>query len=226
VLSFSRGNQEQASQQEILNAGKATCIAAQGLVFASKGSRGKDPAYLKSLAKAAEGVSDSLGQLVRASQHALDELAKGTKDVEAAKGKVSESIAKFPKATEPNKDATPKRVVENAKNIIAASAGLSSAIATNNQDEMSRAANALTELTSTMLKDTVAIHEQLPQKPAVHEKMNNAVMATAKQVEELLACGAKLAVADEAAKQPLKVQMDKISAALAMTLHNIGDNIH
>lgn len=214
-----------ATQQELLSAGKASALSTQALVFASKSARGNNPAGLKSLAKAAEGVSDSLGQLMRMSQRAIDDLARGTKDVQAAKIKVNEVITKYPAKAEPVKDATAKRVVDTAKSIVANSVGLTSAIVSNNQEEMSRIAQVLIDQTSSMLADTAGINLQLPQKPAVQTTMNHAVVATAKHVEELLAAGAALAVADDSAKPTHKAQLEKASAALAMTLNNIGDNI-
>ncbi|KAH3758112.1 actin binding protein [Pelomyxa schiedti] len=212
-----------STQQEILSAGKAAAISTQALIFASKSARGSNANGLRSLSKAAEGVSDSLGQLLRASQRALDDLSKGSKDLITAKAKISALREQFPSEIEPNKDSSPKSVVDTAKSLVALSASLTSALFSNNQDEMSRVAQSLVDQTSRLLKDTLGIHLQLPEKTTIHDKMNNSIGETVRCIESLLEVASAMATAEEPEKRAFKKKMEKASAAVAMTLQNIGD---
>eukprot|EP01106_Pelomyxa_sp_JSP_P012171 TRINITY_DN330_c0_g1_i3.p1 TRINITY_DN330_c0_g1~~TRINITY_DN330_c0_g1_i3.p1 ORF type:complete len:369 (+),score=131.66 TRINITY_DN330_c0_g1_i3:175-1281(+) len=115
-------------------------------------------------------------------------------------------------------------VVDGAKALVAASASLAYAMSTNNQDEIGKAAKAVETLTAALLSDTVGVHK-LTTKPGVHDKLNKAVIATAKSAEVLLGTAAAFVAADDSKRAFTKAAFDKAMNDLAMTLHNIGDGI-
>jgi len=215
---------DMSAQQELVSAGKAACIACQALAITSRDAqRLKNDQSQDSLASCNQNVSDSLTQLVRIAQTTLTDLARGSRNLETARANVSNLAARYA-TLDGNAEAQPKNIVEDARNIIAACSTLGSGIASNDQDEIGRAAGFLSAAATNLLRNAKGVHRLNPP-PGVAQKLDNAVLESVRHIQLVLAASTATAAAPENEKSAKKAIMEQNSNALVQSLQGIEQAI-
>eukprot|EP00727_Mastigamoeba_balamuthi_P000217 m51a1_g10192 hypothetical protein (1719) ;mRNA; r:16827-23324 len=211
-------------QQKLLGTGKAVAISAQALVLAGKDAqRFKGEKTDRVLAQSLESTIDSLNGLVRTSQTALAELARGAKALEEARAALANLIPRFD-TLEGNAEATPRHIVEATRAVVSASGQVSHALGSNDQESTARAARYMQDAATALLVDSKGCF-RLTGSQAVTAQLRKAVVAMAEQATVLLQAAKDVAAADPNDQANLKPAYDTACAELAKLSPNVNDAI-
>jgi len=175
------------SQQDVMTAAKASCIASQSLILAAKevAVHPEDPAAQKRLQDSHAASSASVSDLINVSEKASAEAVKGIRELEKAEKEINAQFNNFNSGSwAGNKSATAEAVVKAAR-VLAAGSGNVVSTCTNDKEGLVKAAQACSQGAVALLGDSKGAGE-LTDDPKVKADLLRAVNNTTQATLELL----------------------------------------
>eukprot|EP01097_Dermamoeba_algensis_P005492 TRINITY_DN3499_c0_g1_i1.p1 TRINITY_DN3499_c0_g1~~TRINITY_DN3499_c0_g1_i1.p1 ORF type:complete len:1075 (-),score=374.91 TRINITY_DN3499_c0_g1_i1:262-3147(-) len=172
------------TQQELLTAAKAVCLASQSLVInTAESSRGGDASAVPTAQKS---VETNASNLVNVAKTAAAEAAKGIKELELSKSTIKEETTKYAAPGYPaNPKANAEDIVKAVRNVSAANAHLTGAITSGNQEDLVKAAQLARESVQQLLSSSKGA-QNTTQNAQLKAKLNKAALETAEATSKLL----------------------------------------